>query len=218
MGAPGKRPSQAQSGLCPAASTCGNSQQPSPALSAPGSCLPAHFSNLLMESVLEWAPAAHGWRGGSGRALSNRVPRDRSPGCLERRGAVSPSCRQPEAVLKMTVLSPVGAGGEASLWPDPRRELEAESLPRRRAEPLSPLFQPPEVGGPAGLGSWKGGAAPPPGTDAQQGAHPPAGEGAWGVGETGAGVSRGVIFEGPGSHLLLSWGTTVPGWARLHKE
>ena len=147
MGAPGKCPSQARSGLCPAASTCGNSQQPSPALSAPGSCLPARFSNLPMESVLEWAPAAHGWRGGSGRALSNRVPRDRSPGCLGRRGAVSTPCSQPGAVLKMTVLSPVAASGEASLWPDPRRQLAAESLPRRRAEPPSPLFQPPEVGG-----------------------------------------------------------------------
>lgn len=38
----------------------------------------------------------------------------------------------------MTVLSLMGAGGEASLWPHCRRELEAESLLRRRAEtPLS---------------------------------------------------------------------------------
>ena len=125
----------------------------------------------------------------------------------------------------MTVLSPMGAGGEASFWPDCRRELEAESLPRRRAETPLPCS------GPRGQGTcwpWQLGGrcctsscraeGVGAGADAQQGAHPPAGEGASGVGETGGGVSRGGTFEGPGSHLLLCWGTTVPGWARLDKE
>lgn len=114
----------------------------------------------------------------------------------------------------MTVLSLMGAGGEASLWPHCRRELEAESLLRRRAEtPLScssPQGQgtcwPWQMGGQYCTSSLGGGA------------HPPAGEGAWGVCETGGGVSRGGTFEGPVPHLLLCWGTTVPGWARLDKE
>ena len=62
-------------------------------------------------------------------------------------GAVSPRCSQQGAVLKMTVLSPVAASGEASLWPDPRWELAAESLPRRGAEPPSPRSSPRRWGG-----------------------------------------------------------------------
>ena len=96
VGAPGKRPCQARSGLYSAASTCGDSQQPSPALSAPGSCLPARFFDLQMESVLEWAPEARGWRGEPGRTLGNCLPRDRSPGCLGRRGVVSPPAASQE--------------------------------------------------------------------------------------------------------------------------
>lgn len=89
----------------------------------------------------------------------------------------------------MTVLSPMGAGGEASLWLC-RRELEAESLLRRRAEtPLS-------CSSPQGQGTcwpWQMGEAVH--LSSLGGCPPPAGEGAWGVCETGLGSVEGALLK-----------------------